>query len=63
MIFLKQHSVASIFENNWPKMQTKDWRIQKNAVLNRSSRVISELNYSRSFPESVPLELQMGSCK
>ena len=58
MIFFKKHSAASIFKNNWPKLQTKAWRIKKNAVLNKSSRVISQLNYSGSFPELVPLELQ-----
>ena len=59
MIFLKKHSVAYISENNWLKLQTKGWRIQKNAVLNRGSRVISQLNYSGSFREIVPLELQL----
>ena len=49
----------SIFENGWPKLQTKDWRIKKNAVLNKSSRIISQLSYSGSFPEFVPLEPQL----
>ena len=60
MIFFKKHSVASIFENNWPKLQTKAWRIKKNhAVLNESSLAISQLNYSDSFPELVALQTQL----
>ena len=59
MIVFKKHSVASTFENNWPKPQRKAWRIQKNAVLNESSHAISQLNYSGSFSELVPLELQL----
>ena len=59
MIFFKKHPVASIFENNSPKLQKKAWRIKKNAVLNKSSRAISQLNYSGSFPELVPLKPQL----
>ena len=59
MIFFKKHSVASIFENNWPKPQTKTWRIKKNAMLNESSRAISQLNYSGSLPELAPFEPQL----
>ena len=60
MIFFKKHSVASIFENNWPKLQTKSWRIKKkNAIFSESSRAISQLNYTRSFPELVPLGPQL----
>ena len=48
MIFFKKHSVANTFENDWPKRQTKAWRIQKNAVLNESSRAITQLPASKS---------------
>ena len=64
MIFFKKHSVARIFE----KLQTKAWMIQRHAVFNESSRAISQLNCSGSFPELVPLEPQLmvpasKSCK
>ena len=59
MILFKKHSVASIFENNWPKLQTKTWRIEKNAVMNEKSCAILQLNYSGSFPELVLLEPQL----
>ena len=59
MVSFKKHSVASIFENNWPKLQTKAWRIKKNAMLNESSRAISQLNYSGSFPELAPFGPQL----
>ena len=42
---------------NWKRTT---WKIQKNAVLNKSSRVILQLNDSRSFPELVPLEPKLG---
>ena len=50
--------MTTLFENNRPKLQRKAWSIKKNAVLNESSRVVSQLNYSGSFPELVPLEFQ-----
>ena len=59
MIFFKKHSVASTFESNWPKLQTKAWRIKKNTMLNKSSRTVSQLNYSGSSPELVPIEPQL----
>ena len=59
MIFFKKHSVANTFGNNWLKLQTKAWRIKKNAVLNESSRAITQLDYRGSFPELVPLDLQL----
>ena len=59
MIFSKKHSVTSIFENNWPKLQTKNLEDSKNAVLNKSSRAISQLDYSGFFRELVLLEPQL----
>ena len=45
------------FKNNWPKLQTKVWRILKK-MLNESFRVILQLNYRGPFPELVPFEPQ-----
>ena len=60
MTFLKKHLVSSIFANKVQKLQTKDQGIQKKCSLEQKLSRISQLNYSGSFPELVPLELQLG---